>query len=229
MTEGKLIAFEGIDGSGLTTQASMLRAWLRREGESALLTKEPSEGPVGALIRQIIRKQANGPEQQGDLDHYLALLFAADRLYHLSTLILPAVRSGTHVVTDRYFLSSLAYQGVTISMGWLTAMNARCRAADLTIYLHVPVEVCVERIHNERWHPDLYEERDKLQRVQKNFVYLAEHLAPAGYWIETVDGDQPPEVVHTSVLAAVRKMLSTGQAAEIGQPPFWADVIGPRT
>lgn len=225
MTEGKLIAFEGIDGSGLTTQAAMLREWFRRHAKNCLLTKEPSEGPVGALIRQIIRKHANGPQHEGDLDHYFALLFAADRLYHLSTLILPALRDGTYVITDRYYLSSLAYQGLTVDFDSLAAMNARYRPADLTIYLHVPVEVCIQRIHAERWHPDLYEESGKLERVQSSFAEMAGRLALGGHQIEIVEGDQPAEVVHTSVLAAIRKMLGAGQAAEIGEAPFWADVI----
>jgi dTMP kinase len=228
MAEGRFIAFEGIDGSGLTTQTTMLREWFRRGGKNCLLTKEPSEGPVGALIKQIIRKHANGPEHEGDLDHYFALLFAADRLYHLSTLILPALRSGTHVVTDRYYLSSLAYQGLTIGFESLAAMNARCRRADLTVYLHVPVDVCIQRIQDERWHPDLYEERDKLERVQKNFIAMAKRLAVAGDQIEMVRGDQSPEAVHTSVVVAVERVLAAKPTAEVAPLALPRDVIRSR-
>jgi dTMP kinase len=226
MTQGRFIAFEGIDGSGLTTQAGMLRDWFRRERKNCLLTKEPSQGPVGALIIQILRKHANGPQQEIDLDHYFALLFAADRLYHLSTLILPALRSGTHVITDRYYLSSLAYQGLTVDFDSLAAMNARCRAADLTVYLHVPVDACMQRIGEERrWHPDLYDQSDNLDRVQENFLVMAQRLARRGHRIEIVDGDESPEAVHACVLRAVRNLLAPGPTAEVGSHRLRPDVI----
>lgn len=229
LTQGKLVAFEGIDGSGLTTQARMLQDWFRREGKNCLLTKEPTEGPVGALIRQVIRKHANGPEEERDLDHYFALLFAADRLYHLFTPILPALRSGTHVITDRYYLSSLAYQGLTVDFDSLAAMNARCRAADLTVYLHVPVEACMQRIGEERrWHPDLYDQSDNLDRVQENFLIMAERLAQGGHRIEIVDGDESPEAVHASVLRAVRKLLAPRPTPEVGSQSLRPDVIKTR-
>jgi dTMP kinase len=229
MAEGRFIAFEGIDGSGLTTQAGMLREWFRRHARNCLLTKEPSEGPVGALIRQVIRKHANGPEEELDLDHYFALLFAADRLYHLTTLILPALATGTHVITDRYYLSSLAYQGLTVDFASLQAMNARCRGPDLTIYLDVPVNVCIERIREERrWHPDLYDHGDKLDAIRSDFLKMAKRLALAGHRIEIVQGDQPPEAVHKSVLPAVERLLAAKPTAEVARPALPQDVIRSR-
>ena len=107
MPPGKLIVLEGIDGSGTTTQARLLCEWLAGRGVAVHLTREPSDGPVGRLIREILHG-AHAPVA-GDT---MALLFAADRVDHLSREVLPALDRGTHVVTDRYYHSSLAYQAI---------------------------------------------------------------------------------------------------------------------
>src|SRR5690349_6199392 len=98
---GLLIAVEGADGAGTTTQCRRLVDWLRASGREAHLTREPSTGPVGALIRQVLA----GTHASFD-PTALALLFAADRLDHIAREIAPARDRGAVVVTDRYVLSS---------------------------------------------------------------------------------------------------------------------------
>jgi dTMP kinase len=216
MAEGKLVALEGIDGSGLTTQAHKLANWFRGQGQRCRLTKEPSEGPVGALIRLVVQKRLRELAQENDLDHWLALLFAADRQDHLTNVILPTIRSGIHVITDRYYLSSFAYQGLKVHFDHLSAMNGRCRRPDLTVFLNVPVEVCRDRIDRERsqnrWGTDLYEEPDKLAQVRRKFSEAMDYLKARGDRIEIVNGNDTPDGVQQSVLGAVQKMLQENDA-----------------
>ncbi|MGZ6028562.1 MAG: dTMP kinase [Myxococcaceae bacterium] len=129
---GRVIVLEGIDGSGTTTQTARLVASLRAAGHVVLGTREPSEGPMGLLLRQALTRRLVGIS-----DRVLALLFAADRLDHLASLVEPALAEGKVVVSDRYVLSSLAYQGMRLPLAWVEALNAAARPADLTLYLDV--------------------------------------------------------------------------------------------
>ena len=92
MVEGKFIAFEGVDGSGLTTQAELLRGWFKREQKECLVTKEPSELLIGGLIKETLAKRRISLAEGTDLEHWLALLFAADRHDHLANVILPTLQ-----------------------------------------------------------------------------------------------------------------------------------------
>ncbi len=139
MAAGFLLALEGIDGSGTTTQAVRLVAHLERRGRPAHRTAEPSRGPIGSLIRGAL----------GDArslgDEPLALLFAADRLDHLEREIGPALDEGRVVVTDRYLLSSLAYQGSYLPLDFVLAVNGRARRPDASILLRVSAETAGRR------------------------------------------------------------------------------------
>src|SRR5690606_25682164 len=109
---GRLIVLEGIDGSGTTTQARWLGEALEQRGHAVIVTREPTSGPIGLLIRQALQQQLpseNGQSVQLDF-RAMALLFAADRVDHNQRLILPALAAGKIVISDRYTLSSLLYQ-----------------------------------------------------------------------------------------------------------------------
>jgi len=227
MVEGKFIAFEGVDGSGLTTQAELLRGWFKREQKECLVTKEPSELLIGGLIKETLAKRRISLAEGTDLEHWLALLFAADRHDHLANVILPTLQKGIHVITDRYYLSSFAYQGLAIDLESLRTMNARCRAPDLAIFLDVPVEICKKRIERERWHTDLYEEAAKLQMVREKFFEAIERLTLEGERIEMVNGNDSPQAVHRSVVALVRKLVNRNHAADVRQLPLDAAARSP--
>ena len=216
MSPGKFIALEGIDGSGLTTQAAMLREWFRERGQKCLATKEPTDGPIGATIKQYLKKRLNGPANE-EFEHMLALLFAADRLDHVANVIRPALVAGAHVVSDRYLMSSLAYQGAYLDLGTVRIMNQRCLQPDLTVFLDVPVEVCRSRLRGERWHPDLYpdlyDHSDKLNPVKEKFVEVLRELRAARQRVAVVNGDQEPLVVHQEVRNVVQDFLGVGLAA----------------
>jgi dTMP kinase len=138
---GLFVVLDGIDGSGTTTQGDLLTDFIRAAHEQVIFTNEPSNGPAGSMIRLAITKRIVGAATFNDEalkedlppsldDRMFALLFAADRMDHLTTQIIPALRSGRHVVCDRYVLSSLAYQGLTVGPDWLMEVN-RFAAAGL--------------------------------------------------------------------------------------------------
>src|SRR5712691_5300009 len=169
---GRFVVLEGIDGSGISTHAEQLRDWLLSQGYSVVLTAEPTDGPVGVLIRQILRGHVNIPKRPD----ILALLYAADRLYHAYTLsygiekdetrvgIKNALQEGKIVISNRYLLSSLAYQGVAgagvqVTLDWINTVNnpeisgrpgGLLPIPDLVILLDVPPEVTMRRIRAGR-------------------------------------------------------------------------------
>ena len=155
---GRFIVLEGIDGSGTTTQAARLVASLRAAGQVVVGTREPSEGPMGLLLRQALTRRLVGIS-----DRVLALLFAADRLDHLASLVEPALAEGKVVVSDRYVLSSLAYQGMRLPLAWVEALNAAARPADLTLYLDVDVRTASRRRHVRGGPVELFD-ADPVQR-----------------------------------------------------------------
>jgi dTMP kinase len=141
------IAIEGIDGSGTTTVTEWLRAELVDRGVDVHATREPSELPIGRILRQVLAgtmRDDTGQPVRFD-DQVVALLFAADRIDHLVHEIEPALKRGAWVLSDRYLLSSLAYQGALCGREWVQGINERARAPDLTLLLDVPIEVAASR------------------------------------------------------------------------------------
>ena len=120
---GRFIAIEGIDGSGTTLQTRLLADWLAARGHTVLETREPSHGPIGVLVRERLSVRSAPLEPAA-----LALLFAADRLDHLAREVVPAIARGAVVLSDRYLLSSLAYQSLDCDAAWV-----RERVEDLTL------------------------------------------------------------------------------------------------
>jgi len=124
---GRLIVIEGLDGAGTTTQARRLVEHLNAKGTRAHLTREPSDGPVGRLIREMLVGSHAIPGatiSQGTF----GLLFAADRLDHMQREVEPALAAGKLVVSDRWYHSSLAYQGTGADRDWIATLNARSSA-----------------------------------------------------------------------------------------------------
>src|SRR5690349_21426380 len=182
---GVFVVIEGIDGSGSTTHTKLLGKALRQRGLKVVETCEPSPGPIGALIRQVLSRRLFVPDATGPRAFAwstMALLFAADRMDHLDSTIVPALREGKVVLSDRYDLSSLAYQSVTAPNGdkvvpWIRELNAAALRPDLTIVIDVPVEVAEERRKNRGGVEEMFESRDLQTRLCS--VYKeAESLVP---------------------------------------------------
>src|SRR6267154_1057805 len=139
------VALEGIDGSGTTTQLARLVAHLEARGRHAHATREPSTGPIGRLLRELLLGRHALPDGAPADGHAMALLFAADRRDHLRREIEPRLAAGIDVVTDRYLMSSLAYQAEEADRDWVGSLARAVRPADLTILLDVPVDVAAGR------------------------------------------------------------------------------------
>ncbi len=187
MTRGRHIAIEGIDGSGLTTHSKLLVANLRARGINAEYYKEPTNGPIGAIIREYLAKSR-------EIHEFLALLFAADRYwnYHLrSTPISHLLEQGWIVVSDRYKYSSIAYQGAFAGIDWVWQVNSRVPHSDAIIYIDVPVEVALARIKArlaDGKSPELYERREKLERIREAFNIVLDLAERDGVRVYRVPG-----------------------------------------
>lgn len=207
---GKLIAFEGLDGSGQTTQAKLLTHWLdAKAGVPARYTKEPSGGPIGLLLKRALAPRSpEGPEIRAISPATIALLFASDRLDHLENEVLPLLRQGILVVTDRYILSSLAYQSLELDSRWVALINRYAPPPALTLFLDVPIRVCLERIRNRHPQPELFESAAILRRVERRYRQAISRLKRRGQRIETVDGTGSIGEVHREVVEKAKAFLA---------------------
>lgn len=206
---GAFITIEGLDGSGLSTQASLLKDWMEKQGLPAYVTKEPTTGPVGGLIRLVLAKRLSLSRSEADNDAVMALLFAADRTDHLATDITPKLEAGVHVICDRYYLSTFAYQSRSVDLAWLRTLHVRCARPDLTILLDVPPAVCCQRIAEHRWQVELYEQEAILEGVRKRYHEIAGLLRTEGHDIRIVAGDGGRSIaqVHAAIIEQVKSIL----------------------
>jgi dTMP kinase len=186
MNPGKLIVLEGIDGAGTTTQANRLA---KHFGDRVHVTREPSDGAAGVLIRQILR----GEHQP--YDHTaLALLFAADRLDHLKREIEPLLEKGIHVISDRYVISSLVYQSLFVDKEFVREINKFARPADLTLLLAVPVQTALDRRQTRGMPDELFDPIDHQRRVSVEYAWAAERLRNREN-VKILDGSLTPDLV----------------------------------
>ncbi|MBD5460850.1 MAG: dTMP kinase [Lachnospiraceae bacterium] len=191
---GKLIAFEGIDGSGKSTQIRLLAERLKREGISCQVTMEPTGSPIGSLIRQILTGRLKADNR------VMAALFVADRLDHLineDNGIVPVIESGTHVITDRYYFSSYAYQSSDLPLDWLIQANEPGRkilCPALTEFMDVAPDSAMDRITRGREHTELFEKRSRLEQVREKYLEAFEKLKDVERVI-MIDGSRCEEAV----------------------------------
>ncbi|ENN96775.1 thymidylate kinase [Methanocaldococcus villosus KIN24-T80] len=179
------IVFEGIDGSGKTTQAKLLAEKLK-----AFFTYEPTDGDVGKLIRAILREKR-------DVDNRtLALLFAADRIEH--NKIIKKELKKRDVVCDRYFYSSLAYQSVSgVDEDFIKNINRYIIEPDITFLLIIDIEKALERKNK-----DMFENKDFLEKVQNKYLELAKE-----YNFIVIDANRDVEEIHRDILKHLSKHL----------------------
>ncbi len=199
------IVLEGLDGAGTTTQTALLVQHLRSRGHQVVSTREPTPGPVGRLIRQTLRGDAEAPSVST-----LPWLFAADRAHHLDSLIEPTLAHGGWVVSDRYLHSSLAYQSLTLPLDQVHALNATFRVPDLTVFLDVPVDECLRRIGTREGHArEFYEDRQRLEAVSRQYTAVLKLQRSLGARLEILDGTTSVEQVTAQLIAAVDALSSS--------------------
>ena len=172
---GRFIVIEGIDGAGKTTQIELLAEKLRGEGRTVCVTAEPTASVSGGLLRDALGGIANRTACE------MAALFVLDRIFHNVNPngINAMLERGIDVICDRYYYSSLAYQGSQTDFEWVKNMNLGCpeiRIPDLCIFLDLAPEESLKRISKGRTTTELYEKLDTLESVRKRFYDVFEML-----------------------------------------------------
>jgi dTMP kinase len=200
---GKLIAFEGGEGAGKSTQIKIVAEQLRRQGYAVVETREPGGTPLGAEIRNLVMHATTSvPSPTTEL-----LLYLADRAQHLAEIILPALDRGQIVLTDRFSTSTIVYQGFARQLGvervrLLDAIVRNGVWPALTFILDCPVEIGLERARgDDRFHR---EQIDFHQCVRSGFLEVAAQDA-AQYCI--IDATQAAEVVTQQILNRILRCL----------------------
>lgn len=205
MKKGMLLAFEGIDGSGKSTQLQMLKHKLQDEGIGVLTTCEPSPGPVGALIRQILTGRIKADNR------VIAALFAADRLDHLLNDrdgMAAKIDEGTTVLTDRYYFSSYAYHSVDVPMDWVITANEEGRKIlkpDLNIFIDIDADTAMERIARSRTSRELFEKKSMLEKVRENYLKAFDRFSTEEK-ILMIDGRKKPGEIADIIWEEVKKL-----------------------
>ena len=204
--KGRFIVFEGIDGSGKTTQARRLAAALEERGHTVFLTAEPTAFPTGKTLREALGGRIKKSECE------MALMFVEDRIAHnkhpqegIDTLI----DRGVTVICDRYYYSTLAYQGQSTDYEWVKSMNLLCpdiRKPDLCIYVDLLPEQSLERISRGRDSVEIYENVETLTKVREQFLSVINDLSKTDN-IRIINGYRTEESVAQDVLAAVAEII----------------------
>ena len=166
---GRFIVLEGIDGAGTTTQGERLVEWITESGHSAHFTREPSDGQLGVLIRRALAGEGLGHNQRALPSESIALLFSADRADHWHNEIEPLLKSGVHVICDRYLYSSIAYQGLEHPEDWIRTLNAPYPLPDLLLYIQVDPECAAQRRVSRGKTPDRYEIDTLQQQISARY------------------------------------------------------------
>ncbi len=195
------IVFEGIDGSGKTTQADLLKDYLIELGDKAVISPEPSTGLIGKMIREAMQKSIIAIENQQRFEEQMAYLFAADRHYHLYNdqdgVFKLINKDYCHVITPRYYFSSLAYNCHTeAEYNFVSGLNRFFPNPDVVIYLDIPVDIAINRIE-ERAERDCYEQAEKLLQVRENYQRIFK--AYTGRLL-TLEGTEPEAELHQKVV-----------------------------
>jgi len=175
---------------------------MNASGKPAHGTREPSDGPVGRLIREMLTG-GHAIEGQSISQGTFGLLFAADRLDHMQREVDPKLAAGVTVISDRWYHSSLAYQGTGADRDWIAMLNARARRPDLTIFLEVRPEVAAQRRVAAGRAQELFEDLRMQEEVAAGYKATNAELAAQGERIEVIDGEASPDAVFGAILALV--------------------------
>ncbi|MAJ60352.1 MAG: dTMP kinase [bacterium TMED88] len=198
MVQGSLVALEGIDGAGKGTQVDLLVTALRSEGLSVVATREPTDGPHGRQIRaRSVAGEVLSPNEQLEA-------FMLDRAEHVRDLIRPALDEGSVVVTDRYYLSNVAYQGAAgLDPAEILENNAaRFPEPDLAILIDLSAEEALRRVDARGEQRNRVFERESfLTRTRE--IYCSLQLP----YLHSVSGETDPQTVHVEIMARVRTLL----------------------
>jgi len=191
------MCIEGLDGSGKTTQSKRLVKNLRHRGFDSVYTTEPSTGKVGKLIRSFVLDR----EERVPIA-LEALLFAADRVDHVETVVKPLLKQSKIVICDRYVYSTLAYQGAAgLDLEWIEHINQFALKPSLAVLIDVSPDVVVKRLKRKR---TVMETKRNQQKVREVYLKLVKEQR-----LTLVDGDKPVSAVANNILGIVHGLLNT--------------------
>lgn len=185
------VVLEGLDGAGTTTQLQKLDRFLNGKGKAHLVQAEPTDGPIGRLIRDVLQHKHSVQPWT------LAMLYAADRNEHVAR-IEQEIAGGNMVVCDRYLYSSLAYQGVTCPWEDVWTLNQHYPHPSTILYIDTPVEECMKRISHRGEPVELFEHQEYLTKVRDGYERAFSHL-PAGVRMVRLDGAAEPEEIFRKI------------------------------
>ena len=196
--KGKFIVIEGLDGAGSSTQVIRVANFLKERNKKIHITKEPTNSLIGGLIRgQLTGDWKSSPE-------CLQLLFAADRAHHLDKELIPLLKRGINVISDRYFFSTIAFGSTEIKdKEWLININDRFIIPDLTILVKVSPKICIKRIKGSRFQIELFEKEKKLQKTWENYKKLVEEFDN----IKIVNGERKVEEISYEIINLIEKVI----------------------
>ncbi len=197
MHPGAFIVLDGPDGTGTTTHSALLAERLTTRGRKVLLTREPTDGPIGTSIREFLTGKTDLTPSA------LQLLFCADRSWHVEHVIEPAIKKGIIVICDRYVPSTLVYAAAQkLDVAWLTTVNAAFRSPDCVIFTLPPAGVGIKRI-SSRKDKELFETRDFQERIHEGYLRMAKENTD----IRVVDTSGEKEAVADAIEEAVSETL----------------------
>lgn len=194
---GKFMVFEGLDGSGTTTQIELLLEYFKKK-KKVHFTSEPTHYLIGGLIKSWVSHDWQSTPE------CLQLLFTADRAYHLDKEIIPLLKKGVNVICDRYFLSALAYGSLEIKdKKWLFNLNKNFILPDITFLLKVRPAICIKRMRKERFSLTLFEEKGKLKKIWKNYEKFSREFKN----IYIINGEKSIEEVFKEIKKIIKEKL----------------------
>lgn len=206
VNKGKFIAFEGIDGSGKSTQIRLLNERMKKEGIPCYTTMEPTDSPIGSLIHQIMTGRIKTDNK------VIAGLFVADRLDHLLNDIngiVNKINDGTTVITDRYYFSSYAYHSVDMPMDWVIKANEQSSnilRPTVTVFIDISAGTAIERIAKNRQHQELFEKKSRLVKVREKYFEAFEKLKDEER-VVVVDGSRSEQEIAEDIWDKIKSMV----------------------
>lgn len=222
MAHARFIVIEGLDGAGTTTQVELVQQLLVAEGIETYKTREPSQGALGAIASLHVSGKLTMDERA------MALTFSGDRLDHLAEEIEPQLRRGIWVLCDRYYLSTMAYQGAKLAapdvadparvdwdradaeLEWIVELNRHARTPDLTVFLRVPPAVCAARSRRTRWHRERYDEGAMPHLADAFYDRAIGHLVRRGERIVELEGyDRKADQVAAEIRSIVLDLFGS--------------------
>lgn len=204
--KGTFIVFEGIDGSGKSTQIKRLAKQLNSKNNDVYQTFEPSDGLVGTLIRDMLRGKVETDQRT------IASLFAADRTDHLVNKkngIANKVKNGKIVLCDRYYFSSYAYHSQYVDMDWViqtNSINADILKPDLNIFIDVDPDHCFKRLEKRQNDFELYEKIEVLKKVRELYLKAFDKLQKSEH-VVIIDGNSDEDTVENRIFKEVSLKL----------------------